>query len=356
MHTTPPIRRHAHAIRAAGLSSFQFCCPRCRSNAVPLPPATAAATALSPPRVFCRPAVSLEVSAFLRGLVRRAAPCGLRDPAEDVRAAAARAVRLVMRRFLLQQARTNGDGSKVLVHAVQRREKGAGGSGTRGGVARGSGGSGGGSSGGGIDGGEVFDLVWEALEGLDQDSACVEVRVPWGVRCVFEMQKQIMCFSRQMPRPGGCLYAFPCSPQSGAFLRGREISCSWIWLPFFRRGVLEREPPLASEPACDRMSSVAELHERRRPLCRGSARRTRRPHGAPVSTTRRKEDSRYEHAHVRIFRDTETCRSNMLGESSPISAASHIFRIQAAMGRVLLLSRAFCFARNPTAKPLFGAC
>ncbi|CAM9115468.1 unnamed protein product [Laminaria digitata] len=93
----------------------------------------------------------------------------------DVRAAAARAVRLVMRRYLLQEAYANGGGSETLVHAVQRRGEGVGGKGSGSGAGSGRGGSGGGGSGsGGIDGGEVFDLVWEALEGLDQDSACVE--------------------------------------------------------------------------------------------------------------------------------------------------------------------------------------
>lgn len=152
------------------------------------------------------------------------------------------------------------------------------------------------------------------------------------------MQKRVVCFSRQMPRPGGGRCAFPPNQQSGAFLRDREIACSWIWLRVFCRDAPERELPPAFGPAC------------------GSARRTRRPHGAPVLTARSNEDSRDEHAHVRIFHDTATCRSNVFGESGPTCAASHVFRTQTAIGRVLPLSRAFCFVRNPTANPLFGAC
>lgn len=188
-HPYPPPSTQGHPSAAAHTPSVLLDCHPFNfiaHNVGPmlLPPPRRRHRAITP-RVFYRPTVPLEVSAFLRGLVRRAAPRGLRDPAEDVRAAAARAVRLVMRRFLLQQSRANGGGSEILVHAVQRRENGVGGSDTGSGVVRGSGGSGGGNGGDGIDGGEVFDLVWEALEGLDQDSACVEVRVPWGMRCVF---------------------------------------------------------------------------------------------------------------------------------------------------------------------------
>lgn len=119
------------------------------------------------PRVSAPP----EVSAFLHGLVYRAAPRGLSDPAEDVCAAAARAVRLVMRRFLppVEAGRDNNGGEAGLTLAPagrQRRERGP----TDGGkgeaeMLRSYGG-----------GGEVFDLVWKALEDLDQDSTCVEVR------------------------------------------------------------------------------------------------------------------------------------------------------------------------------------
>lgn len=123
-----------------------------------------------------------------------------------------------MRRYLLQEAYANGGGSETLVHAVQRRGEGVGGRGSGSGAGSGRGGSGGGGSGsGGIDGGEVFDLVWEALEGLDQDSACVEVRVvPWGVRCVFEMRKGRACVARgELSWPGGFLWVFRAQPAVG---------------------------------------------------------------------------------------------------------------------------------------------
>lgn len=125
------------------------------------------------PRVSAPP----EVSAFLHGLVYRAAPRGLSDPAEDVCAAAARAVRLVMRRFLppVEAGRDDHDGEAGLTLAPagrKRRERGP----TDGGKGEADGGKGEAemvrSCGGG---GEVFDLVWKALEDLDQDSTCVEV-------------------------------------------------------------------------------------------------------------------------------------------------------------------------------------
>lgn len=120
------------------------------------------------------------MSESLRALVYRAAPRGLTDSAEDVCAAAARAVRLVMKRFLPSS-------SPGALKAPPSR-----------GAKSGSGGGGGGGGGGpesketaargkevmpaglklegGGGGGEgVFDLVWKALEDLDQDSACVEV-------------------------------------------------------------------------------------------------------------------------------------------------------------------------------------
>ncbi|CAM9501831.1 unnamed protein product, partial [Ectocarpus sp. 8 AP-2014] len=89
--------------------------------------------------------------------------------AEDVCAAAARAVRLVMRRFLppVEAGRDNNGGEAGLTWAPagrQRRERGPadGGKGEAE-MLRSCGG-----------GGEVFDLVWKALEDLDQDSTCVE--------------------------------------------------------------------------------------------------------------------------------------------------------------------------------------
>ena len=173
----------------------------------------------------------LEASAFLRGLVRRAGPRGLRDPAEDVRAATARAVRLVMRRFLSQEARANGGGGEILVHGFQRLGKGVGGSGTGSGAGRSSGGIG-----GGIDGGEVFDVVWEALEGLDQDSACVEVRVPWDVRCVFEVPKGCVLLAARS-WPGDCLCAFGAQPAVGAsFHVAERLFAAGCGFRLFRRG------------------------------------------------------------------------------------------------------------------------
>lgn len=95
------------------------------------------------------PPAPRAVSESLRALVYRAAPRGLTDSAEDVCAAAARAVRLVMKRFL--PSSTPG----ALKAPPSPRAK---------------------SDDGGDRGGEgVFDLVWKALEDLDQDSACVEV-------------------------------------------------------------------------------------------------------------------------------------------------------------------------------------
>ncbi|CAM9939561.1 unnamed protein product, partial [Ectocarpus sp. 13 AM-2016] len=89
--------------------------------------------------------------------------------AEDVCAAAARAVRLVMRRFLpppVEAGRDNHGGEAGLALAPaswQRRERGPTGDAKREAeVSRSCGG-----------GGDVFDLVWKALEDLDQDSTCV---------------------------------------------------------------------------------------------------------------------------------------------------------------------------------------
>ncbi|CAM9732253.1 unnamed protein product, partial [Scytosiphon promiscuus] len=137
-----------------------------------------------------RGAPSREVAAFLRDLVyRAAAPGGLSDPAEDVCAAAARAVRIVMRRFLspiealeVPDLRNN--------KRAGRSDNGVGGGAVESGVAAASAGgqvprvfkgasgfAGGreeGTTGSGVDGEEVFDLVWNALEDLDQESACVE--------------------------------------------------------------------------------------------------------------------------------------------------------------------------------------
>ncbi|CAM9816122.1 unnamed protein product, partial [Ectocarpus sp. 12 AP-2014] len=90
--------------------------------------------------------------------------------AEDVCAAAARAVRLVMRRFLpppVEAGRNNNGGEAGLTltpASRQRRERGP--TGDAKGEAEVSRSCGG--------GGEVFDLVWKALEDLDQDSTCVE--------------------------------------------------------------------------------------------------------------------------------------------------------------------------------------
>ena len=212
VRATSPIGDRVSAVRAAGLLLFRHFHQRWRADSPPPRPPPPRYhrphPTLSPPLVFYRPAVPLEASAFLRDLVRRAAPRGLRDPAEDVRAAAARAVRLVMRRFLLQEARSNDyDSEKILVHAIQRPRKSVGGSdaGSASGADSGSGGSGGGSndSGSGIDGGEVFDLVWEALEGLDLESACVEVRVPLVEReMCLGCKKVLCCCSRKTSWPG----------------------------------------------------------------------------------------------------------------------------------------------------------
>ena len=123
-----------------------------------------------------------------------------------------------MRRFLLQEARSNDyESEKILVHAIQRTRKSVGGSdaGSASGADSGSGGSGGGSrdGGSGIDGGEVFDLVWEALEGLDLESACVEVRVPLVEReMCLGCKKVLCCSSRKTPWPGNRLYAFGARP------------------------------------------------------------------------------------------------------------------------------------------------
>lgn len=139
------------------------------------------------------------MSEFLRDLVSRATPRGLSDSAEDVCAAAARAVRLVMRRFLssldapeapptppVMGAEAGDDrvvgGGEVQValaaaaglrreetppsNAAKKAEEDQEGGG---GVLRSTGSNGGGEG--------VFDLVWKAFEDLDQESACVEVRL-----------------------------------------------------------------------------------------------------------------------------------------------------------------------------------
>ena len=109
------------------------------------------------------PSATREVSESLRALVYRAAPRGLADSAEDVCAAAARAVRLVMKRFLPSSS-SPGAPEAPPSPVTQSRDGG-------------DGGGGGGGSGEG-----VFDLVWKALEDLDQDSACVEVGTPGSCR------------------------------------------------------------------------------------------------------------------------------------------------------------------------------
>lgn len=113
-----------------------------------------------------------EASAFLRDLVHRAAPRGLSDPAEDVCAAAARAIRLVMLRFLSREEARGASSGGVGLAAVDVRPRGK-----RWGEGEGRKGGGGGRQRGHerSSGEEVFDLVWKALEDLDQDSACVEV-------------------------------------------------------------------------------------------------------------------------------------------------------------------------------------
>lgn len=125
------------------------------------------------------PVAPREVSESLRALVYRAAPRGLTDSAEDVCAAAARAIRLVMKRFLPSSSLGalkappspgaknrdgggGGGGSELREMAAIGKEDGG-----RGLDLRGGGGAGGGEG--------VFDLVWKALEDLDQDSTCVEV-------------------------------------------------------------------------------------------------------------------------------------------------------------------------------------
>lgn len=127
----------------------------CRTTGLP-PCLPACGRTMTPP-------APREVSESLRALVYRAAPRGLADSAEDVCAAAARAVRLVMRRFLPSS-------SPVALKAPPS-------SGATSGDGDGDGNvNGNGGGGGGGEGGEgVFDLVWKALEDLDQDSACVEV-------------------------------------------------------------------------------------------------------------------------------------------------------------------------------------
>lgn len=106
---------------------------------------------------------------------------GLTDPAEDVCAAAARAVRLVMRRFLsLETPPSSGGETGIDTVEISKidaeRCSGGTGDGVEGGrhgsFERGGRRGGPGRSGHGRD---VFDLVWKALEELDQDSSCVEV-------------------------------------------------------------------------------------------------------------------------------------------------------------------------------------
>lgn len=124
------------------------------------------------------PVAPREVSESLRALVYRAAPRGLTDPAEDVCAAAARAVRLIMNRFLPSSAhgaaikaspspgaKSGGGGSESKETATREKQEAAG-------VPQLASGGGGGEG--------VFDLVWKALEGLDQDSACVEACIRGG--------------------------------------------------------------------------------------------------------------------------------------------------------------------------------
>lgn len=88
-----------------------------------------------------------EISAFLRSLVNRIGPRGLEDPVEDVCAAAARGIGLVMRRFLSTECHdgANGEGDDRNVARL-----------------------------GGV-GNDIFNLVWNALDRLDQYSSCVEV-------------------------------------------------------------------------------------------------------------------------------------------------------------------------------------
>lgn len=126
---------------------------------------------------------SKEYSAFLQGLVFSVVPSGLRDQEEDVCAAAARAARLVTKRFLPLSWRmpTNGEARRGTSPASSA------GSGNRGS-------SGGSDTAGSRDSGgnarrenkqeeeeEVFDLVWKALGALHKHSACVEVRRKEGV-------------------------------------------------------------------------------------------------------------------------------------------------------------------------------
>lgn len=120
-------------------------------------------------------------------MYRAAAPRGLSDPAEDVCAAAARAVRLVMRRFLSPVGTLEAPKARTGGGAPQSGDSGGGGSASvaegtvlaaeveRGAPAFARDRGGGTTGGGGGGGGDVFDLVWKALEDLDQDSACVEV-------------------------------------------------------------------------------------------------------------------------------------------------------------------------------------